>query len=442
MAELKEQPIRREHDSMDDFEHLEHVQDGQSSHLEAHTEKLQENLESNFDMEKDMINFSLNQSSIEPEDSKKATLLLLESEKSKPVEESNFEVRLTESKPDLLTGNIDDQSEVMSVEPISRKEEKKPEIVEKKEEIIKETKIPDFESELILSAEKKTDDLCKIVEKPQPVLQESQPVLQKSQPVIEKTEPILKEEKKVESVSEYLFADAEEKERTSAPETGESEFESEVEASPAKTFKPVKQETRRDKVEGIVAALIYWRDPKKSAPAFGCILGVLLSMTYFSLISVFAYLSLLVLTGTITFRIYKTVLQAVQKTSDGHPFKDILELDLTVPAEKVHKVADVAVAHANAAVSELRKLFLVEDFVDSLKFGVLLWCLTYVGSWFNGMTLIIIGVVALFTLPKVYETNKAEIDHNLVLVQGKINELTTKVKAAIPLGKKEPTKEE
>lgn len=57
----------------------------------------------------------------------------------------------------------------------------------------------------------------------------------------------------------------------------------------------------------------------------------------------------------------------------------------------MHEVADVAVAHANAAVSELRRLFLVEDFVDSLKFGVLLWCLTYVGSWFNGMTLIIIG---------------------------------------------------
>lgn len=66
-------------------------------------------------------------------------------------------------------------------------------------------------------------------------------------------------------------------------------------------------------------------------------------------------------------------------------------MDLTLPAEKVHEVADVAVAHLNAAVSELRRLFLVEDFVDSLKFGVLLWCLTYVGSWFNGMTLVIIG---------------------------------------------------
>ncbi|EGI64255.1 Reticulon-1 [Acromyrmex echinatior] len=176
-----------------------------------------------------------------------------------------------------------------------------------------------------------------------------------------------------------------------------------------------------------VAALIYWRDPKKSGIVFGTILGVLLSLAYFSLISVLAYMSLLALSGTIIFRIYKTVLQAVQKTSDGHPFKDILDLDLTLPAEKVHEVADVAVAHANAAVSELRRLFLVEDFVDSLKFGVLLWCLTYVGSWFNGMTLIIIGVVALFTLPKVYETNQEQIDQNLALVQTKISEITTKI---------------
>jgi hypothetical protein len=70
-----------------------------------------------------------------------------------------------------------------------------------------------------------------------------------------------------------------------------------------------------------VAGLIYWRDPKKSGIVFGTILGVLLSLAYFSLISVLAYLSLLILSGTILFRIYKTVLQAVQKTSDGHPFK-------------------------------------------------------------------------------------------------------------------------
>ncbi|XP_011311554.1 reticulon-1 isoform X2 [Fopius arisanus] len=240
----------------------------------------------------------------------------------------------------------------------------------------------------------------------------------------------------------------------SGNETGDEEFESEPEPSPIKAIATRGTHTKRQDIEeiaprkifadmGLVAALIYWRQPEKTGAVFGAIMGVLLSLAYFSLISVFSYVALLTLTGTLGFRIYKTIMQAVQKTSDGHPFKDILEVDLTLPAEKVHEVADVFVAHANAAVSELRRLFLIEDFIDSLKFGVFLWCMTHVGSWFNGMTLIIIGVAALFTLPKVYETNKAQIDQNLALVHGKINELTAKVKAAIPLGKKaEPTKEE
>ncbi|XP_031785771.1 reticulon-1 isoform X4 [Nasonia vitripennis] len=289
---------------------------------------------------------------------------------------------------------------------------------------------------------------------------------------------------KFEMSNEFLLAESKSnKAQLSGGETGDSEFESEPEPSPAKTApKPAparaelgdaaerkffcqKPNKNRDIDEiapkeiwrhiGIdawfnperlnpkVAALIYWRDPKKSGIVFGATLGVLLSLAYFSLISVLAYISLLTLTFTVAFRIYKTVLQAIQKTSDGHPFKDILEIDLTLPAEKVHEVADIAVANANAAVSELRRLFLVEDIVDSLKFGIVLWSLTYLGAWFNGMTLIIIGVVALFSLPKVYETNKTQIDQNLALVQAKLNEITAKVKAAMPLGKKaEPAKEE
>lgn len=55
------------------------------------------------------------------------------------------------------------------------------------------------------------------------------------------------------------------------------------------------------------------------------------------------------------------------------------------------ELSEIAVSHINAAAIELRRLFFVEDLVDSIKFGVLLWCLTYLGSWFNGMTLVIIG---------------------------------------------------
>lgn len=45
----------------------------------------------------------------------------------------------------------------------------------------------------------------------------------------------------------------------------------------------------------------------------------------------------------------------------------------------------------------------------------------------------------MFTLPKVYETNKQNIDQYLDLVRSKLAEITDKVKAAIPIGKKEET---
>ncbi|XP_013100631.1 reticulon-1-A isoform X3 [Stomoxys calcitrans] len=191
-----------------------------------------------------------------------------------------------------------------------------------------------------------------------------------------------------------------------------------------------------------VESLIYWRDVKKSGIVFGAGLVTLLAISCFSVISVFAYLSLLLLAGTIAFRIYKSVMQAIQKTSDGHPFKEYLDIDLTLSQEKIQNIAGVAVAHINGFTAELRRLFLVEDLVDSIKFGVILWVMTYIGAWFNGMTLVILAFVSLFTLPKVYENNKQSIDTYLDLARSKVAEVTEKIKAAIPIGNKKPIADE
>jgi len=186
-----------------------------------------------------------------------------------------------------------------------------------------------------------------------------------------------------------------------------------------------------------VVDLIYWRDVKKTGVAFGSALMILISLAYLSLITVVAYSSLTILSATITFRIYKNIMQAVQKSQDGHPFKDLLALDTNLPSEKVHEATDVIVSQLNSTVSELKRLFLVEDLVDSVKFGCLLWCLTYLGSWFNGLTLVILSVVALFSLPKVYEQNQTQIDQYVGLVRSQVNDIMSKVKAALPIGNKE-----
>lgn len=127
-------------------------------------------------------------------------------------------------------------------------------------------------------------------------------------------------------------------------------------------------------------------------------------------------------------------------------YREYLDLDIRLPQEKAEELSKLAVVHVNAVLVELRRLLLAEDLVDSAKFFGILWVLTYVGALFNGLTLIIIGTyscfyiyidklfnsiffsgfVALFTLPKVYENNKTQIDQNIEVVRSKIAELTNK----------------
>ncbi|GFU40744.1 reticulon-4 [Trichonephila clavipes] len=191
-----------------------------------------------------------------------------------------------------------------------------------------------------------------------------------------------------------------------------------------------------DKLHPVVAKYVYWRDPKKSGIALGASLVLLLSFKYFSVISVIAYLSLALLSVTVSFRIYKNVLQAVQKSNEGQPFKEYLEMDIALSQEKVGQTVEVLIHHVNCVAAKVRSLILVEDLVDTIKLGILAWCMTYVGAWFNGLTLVILAVVSAFTLPKVYETNKAQIDVYADLVRTKGKEIIEMVNAKMPMGKK------
>jgi len=182
--------------------------------------------------------------------------------------------------------------------------------------------------------------------------------------------------------------------------------------------------------------LLYWRDIKQTGIVFGSFLLLLFSLTQFSVVSVVAYLALAALSATISFRIYKSVLQAVQKTDEGHPFKTYLELEITLSQEQIQKYTDCLQFYVNNTLKELRRLFLVQDLVDSLKFAVLMWLLTYVGALFNGLTLLLMAVVSMFTLPVVYVKHQAQIDQYLGLVRTHINAVVAKIQAKIPGAKR------
>merc|ERR1711934_453843 len=74
--------------------------------------------------------------------------------------------------------------------------------------------------------------------------------------------------------------------------------------------------------------------------------------------------------------------------------------------------------------------------VDTLKFGLCLYVLTYVGAWFNALTLVILAWIGVFTLPKLYLNNQVAVDEMVTKVAGQVNEVKTKVVEALPANMK------
>uniref|UniRef100_A0A669DB77 Reticulon n=1 Tax=Oreochromis niloticus TaxID=8128 RepID=A0A669DB77_ORENI len=173
--------------------------------------------------------------------------------------------------------------------------------------------------------------------------------------------------------------------------------------------------------------LIHWRDPKKSGVAFGLSLLMLLSLAAFSIISVVSYLLLALLCVTITFRIYKSVVQAVQKSNEGHPFKALIDKDVSIAPETFRKHVDASLTYINRALKQMSHLFLVEDLVDSLKLAVVMWLLTYVGAVFNGITILILVVTS--ALICFFQT---QIDQYIDLARTQVNNTIAKLQEKLP----------
>ncbi|XP_009993048.1 PREDICTED: reticulon-3-B-like, partial [Chaetura pelagica] len=70
-----------------------------------------------------------------------------------------------------------------------------------------------------------------------------------------------------------------------------------------------------------VRDLLLWRDVRRTGVAFGATLLLLLSLATLSAVTVLAHLGLALLSVTISLRVYKAVVQAVQKAEEGHPFR-------------------------------------------------------------------------------------------------------------------------
>uniref|UniRef100_A0A673VNS7 Reticulon n=1 Tax=Suricata suricatta TaxID=37032 RepID=A0A673VNS7_SURSU len=109
-----------------------------------------------------------------------------------------------------------------------------------------------------------------------------------------------------------------------------------------------------------------------------------------------------------------------------------LDVDITVSSEAFHNYVSAAMVHINRALKLIIRLFLVEDLVDSLKLAVFMWLMTYVGAVFNGITLLILAELLVFSVPIVYEKYKTQIDHYVGIARDQTKSIVEKIQAKLP----------
>ncbi|KAG7464328.1 reticulon-2-like [Solea senegalensis] len=149
--------------------------------------------------------------------------------------------------------------------------------------------------------------------------------------------------------------------------------------------------------------LVYWRSMWWTGVVFtGLVIG-LASLFQLSVITVLSHVFLGLMCVTFPLRLYYKLLELLRWNPGVHPFQSCLDYDSTLTDTDTVMLVEEVVLLMAFAVTEFKRLVFIDNIFDSIKFVVLLYLLSYIGVLINGLTLIIIAVIAVFSLPLLYK---------------------------------------
>nr|XP_061828775.1 reticulon-2-like isoform X1 [Nerophis lumbriciformis] len=172
-----------------------------------------------------------------------------------------------------------------------------------------------------------------------------------------------------------------------------------------------------------VMDLIYWKDTERTGIVLTGLVVVLLSLFQLNVITVVSTLSLIIMCVTVPVRVYYRLLYTLNWGDGVHPFKSYLDMDISLSGEHADLVMQKLIVMTLSAVDSLKRHVFVGNLFDSLKLLFLLYLVTYIGDLCNGLTLLIIGVIALFSLPLFYRQRQEQVDRVIAKIQAQIDNI-------------------
>ncbi|XP_057676831.1 reticulon-2b [Corythoichthys intestinalis] len=160
---------------------------------------------------------------------------------------------------------------------------------------------------------------------------------------------------------------------------------------------------------GKLMELVYWRSMSRTGLVFTGSVVCLASLFQLSAITVLSHICLGVMCLTFPMRFYYKLLELLRCNPGLHPFQSYLDYDSSLTDKEMVMLVEEAVLLMAFAVTELKRLLFIENILDSLKFVLLLYMLTYVGVLTTGLTLIITAAIVLFSFPLFYKKQQVRI---------------------------------
>ncbi|XP_023260555.1 reticulon-2-like isoform X1 [Seriola lalandi dorsalis] len=155
--------------------------------------------------------------------------------------------------------------------------------------------------------------------------------------------------------------------------------------------------------------LVYWRNMRRTGVVFtGLVIG-LASMFQLSAITVLSHICLGVMCVTFPLRLYYKLLELLRWNPGLHPFQSHLDYDSSLTDKDTVMLVEEVVLLIAFAVTEIKRLLFIDSMIESIKFVLLLYLLTYVGLLTNGLTLVITAVIAIFSFPLLYKKQQVRI---------------------------------
>lgn len=187
-----------------------------------------------------------------------------------------------------------------------------------------------------------------------------------------------------------------------------------------------------------VKDLLLWKDLKLTGAVFGSSFVLLVSIAWFSLLTVVSALALTAMTVVGSYRFYLALIFRIKGTYDN-TFDKLSAQDVSLPKDKVKNLSHLLETDVNRAINKLKSILLWDNITTSGIAFSAFYVVYCIGCWFNTITLLILALVSAFTLPKVYDVYKKPIDQALEKATSMIHQTVKQIITKVPMLNKKKT---